>query len=107
MTVNRSWILVSENPDRWINIATARGLDVSKDGTSKLWWISNAAPALLNRAETERVLAAIGPWPLEGSPDGALPLEMPSPPAPLPGGRGEPEWEKPAALRRPRRAGKW
>jgi hypothetical protein len=79
---NRSWLLVSRNPDRWINIATARGLDVNKDGTSKLWWISNAAPALLNREETRTVLAAIGPWPLEASEDGALPL-VEIPPAPL------------------------
>jgi hypothetical protein len=97
---NRSWLLVSRNPDRWINIATARGLDVSSDGTSKLWWISNAAPALLNREETRTVLAAIGPFPLEGSPDGALPFPEPSPPSPLSqGGEGELD----GRLRRPRR----
>lgn len=90
--LNRNWLLVSQNPDRWINIATARGLDVSKDGTSKLWWISNAAPALLNKAETQRVLDVIGPWPLAASEDGALPFpEPPSPPTPLSSlGEGEP-----------------
>jgi len=104
MDLNRrnGWVLVSEKPDRWINLDSARGLDVSSDGSSKLWWTANNNPALLNAQETASLLAVIDPYYLTGRQleIPTLLASEPSPPSPLsPGGEGELE----GRLRRPRR----
>jgi hypothetical protein len=54
-----NWILLSDQPEHWINLDTVRGLKVAKDGTSKLWWAGNPAPVKLGAAETAHILAAV------------------------------------------------
>jgi hypothetical protein len=54
-----NWILINEAPERWINLAAVRGLDVAKDGTGHLWWVGSNTPAMLSAPEASCLRAAI------------------------------------------------